>query len=105
MLLNGINFSCMVRLLVLNPGKRSAGRLLSDLQLKLQDRRAEMSILCSRSESRASTACKSSAELLQSPANTPSWSIFVPDVMKVLFTVSALGGVSWFGTLGQGHSF
>ena len=31
--------------------------------------------------------------------------IFVPDVMKVLFTTSALGGVSWFGTLGQGHSF
>jgi hypothetical protein len=57
-LLNGISFSCMGQSLVQN---KSLGKeAVTDLQLKLPDRRAQILILRSISESRASTACTSS---------------------------------------------
>jgi len=57
-LLNGITFSCMVRSLV--QIKTLGKEAVTDLQLKLPDRRDLILIFRSTSESRASTACKSS---------------------------------------------
>ena len=57
-LLNGISFSCMGQSLVQN---KSLGKeAVTDLQLKLPDRQDLILIFRSTSESRASTACKSS---------------------------------------------